>query len=56
MFPLPLDNLRQVAFDDSKEEPVNSGPTFFRCALLAVVIWPCKLCFVAGCLDCDNYF
>ncbi len=37
MFPLPLDNLLQVDCDESRdeEEPVNSGPTFFRCASLA---------------------
>lgn len=31
-YPLPLDNLDQVQFGDSKEQPTNSGPTFFRSA------------------------
>ncbi|KAK9836149.1 hypothetical protein WJX81_004982 [Elliptochloris bilobata] len=29
-FPLPLDNLDQIEFGESKEEPTNSGPTFYR--------------------------
>jgi len=37
VFPLPLDDLRQVdcAKSRDEEEPGNSGPTFFRRASLA---------------------
>lgn len=35
MFPLPLDNLGQVNFAESKEEPTDNGPTFYRCVRLS---------------------
>lgn len=44
-YPLPLNNLDQLQFGDCKEEPTNSGPTFFRCApLMAGVQESC--CFI----------